>query len=197
MANSYIHPQGWISVSVPERHEKRAQQIRAERDQQYGNIYSETETDERWVGDLGEMVFNSWLKHEGIKNFEWILDNTAGQPDFVTELNTRIGVKTVKRKVPPLENYTAQITARHANEPIDQFFFMTYELPKRRMWLLGGIERTSFLQEARYYNAGEWVHEHYQIRKGHEIYNIGLEKLVPPKNWLECVAREEYKTQAS
>ncbi|PWC10033.1 hypothetical protein B4923_18040 [Brenneria roseae subsp. americana] len=189
MANSEVHPQGWISVLISERHEERAKQIRAERDRQYGNIYTEAETDERWVGDLGEMAFNSWFKHEGIQNFQWILDDAAGQPDFVTELNTRIGVKTVKRKVPPRETYTAQITARHTEEPIDQFFFMSYELSKRRMWLLGGIKRTRFLQEARYYSAGEWVHKDYQIRQGHEIYNIEIEKLTQPKLWLEYVAR--------
>jgi len=37
----------------------------------------------------------------------WVLDDAAGQPDFVTALNIRIGVKTVKRKVPPREDYTA------------------------------------------------------------------------------------------
>jgi hypothetical protein len=73
-------------VIAPE-YEKRAKQMRAERDRQYGNIYAEAATDERWVGDLGEMVFNSWFKHEGIQGFEWVLDDAAGQPDFVTALN--------------------------------------------------------------------------------------------------------------
>lgn len=140
------------------------------------------------MGDLGEMVFNSWLKHEGIQGLAWVLDDAAGQPDFVTTLNIRIGVKTVKRKVPPREDYTAQITARHAEEPIDQFFFMTYEIKKRCMWLLGGINRECFLQEARYYGAGEWVHANYQIRQGNEIYNIELAKLVLPKAWIKMVA---------
>lgn len=56
---------------------------------------------------------------------EWVVDDAAGRPDVVTALNIRIGVKTVKRQVPPREGYTAQITARHAEEPIDQYFFMT------------------------------------------------------------------------
>lgn len=161
--------------------------MRADRDRQYGNIYTEATTDERWVGDLGEMVFNSWLKHESIQGFEWVLNDAAGQPDFVTALDIRIGIKTVKRKVPPREEYTAQITARHAMEPIDQFFFMTYEIIKRRMWLLGGIYRERFLTEAQYYGAGEWVHANYQIRQGHEIYNIEIAKLTPPRDWIKQV----------
>ncbi|GFE98132.1 MULTISPECIES: hypothetical protein [Acetobacteraceae] len=188
MANSQVHPQGWISLLIAPEYEERAKRMRAERDRQYGNIYAEEATDERWVGDLGEMVFNSWLKHEGVQGFQWVLDDAAGQPDFVTALNIRIGVKTVKRKVPPREDYTAQITARHAREPIDQFFFMTYEIAHRRMWLLGGLERERFLQEARYYQAGEWVHPKYQVRQGHEIYNIEISKLVAPHLWIKPVA---------
>ncbi|RPD94007.1 hypothetical protein BBB56_21875 [Candidatus Pantoea deserta] len=187
MTNSQIHTQGWISVLIAPKYEEQARQIRAKRDRQYGNIYTEAATDERWVGDLGEMVFKSWLKHEGVHEFTWVSDDAAGEPDFITASNIRIGVKTVKRKVAPREDYTAQITARHANEPIDHFFFMTYEIAKRRMWLLGGINRECFLQEARYYGAGERVHANYQIRQGHEIYNIAISKLVPPKTWINTV----------
>ncbi|TQV61630.1 MAG: hypothetical protein FNT29_11030, partial [Halothiobacillaceae bacterium] len=84
MTNSQVHPQGWISLTIAQEHEERAKRMRAERDRQYGNIHIEAATDERWVGDLGEMVFNSWFKHEGIQGLEWILGDAAGQPDFVT-----------------------------------------------------------------------------------------------------------------
>jgi hypothetical protein len=77
------------------------------------------------VGDLGEMVFNNWFKYRGIEGYQWILEGATGSPDFVTALNIRIGVKTVKRAVPPRIDYTAQITAQHAHEPIEQFFFMS------------------------------------------------------------------------
>ena len=187
MANSQTHGEGWISLSIDPAHEAWARKMRAERDLQYGNIYPEASGDERWVGDLGEKVFNSWLKHEGIEGFEWVLDDAAGKPDFVTAAKLRIGVKTVKRKVAPRADYTAQITARHASEPIDHYFFMTYEIAERRMWLLGGIDRERFLQQARYYGAGEWVHPNYQIRSGHEIHNIDIHKLVSPKDWIGLV----------
>lgn len=187
-AASQVHPQGWISVLIAPAHEERARRMRAGRDRRYGNIYAEAATDERWVGDLGEMVFKSWLRHEGIRDFTWVLDDAAGQPDFVTAANTRIGVKTVKRQVPPRDDFTAQITARHANEPIDQFFFMSYEIAAHRMWLLGGIDRERFLREARHYGAGEWVHANYQIRPGHEIHNIEITRLIAPRIWLAQVA---------
>ena len=44
------YPQGWIAVDISEDNERWAKAKRAERDQQYGNIYQEAATDERWVG---------------------------------------------------------------------------------------------------------------------------------------------------
>jgi len=187
MANSKVHPEGWISLFIAPKFEDRAKQIRATRDLQYGNIFAETATDMRWVGDLGEIVFDSWFKHEGIRGLVWVEGNAAGQPDFVTEQNVRIGVKTVKRQGRPYAGYTAQVTARHGEEPVEQFFFMTYEISQSRMWLLGGIDRERFLKDSRYYGPGEWVHEKYQVRPDQEIRNIGIDQLLPPKEWLKTI----------
>ncbi|WP_373031422.1 hypothetical protein [Sulfurovum sp.] len=187
MSNSTLHDEGWIALPIDAKFERMAKEMRVQRDQQYGNIYEETATDERWVGDLGEKVFDSWLKHENIQAFEWKKDNAAGQPDFILSNGIKIGIKTVKRKVPPRQDYTAQITAKHATEPIHFFFFMSYEIEKQTMWLLGGIDRERFLKEARYYSAGEKVHPKYEIRKGHEIYNIEIFKLLKPHDFLQNI----------
>lgn len=64
MTNSQIHPARVDFYLIAPKHEERAKQVRAKRDRQYGTIYTEAATDERWVGDLGEMVFNTWFKHE-------------------------------------------------------------------------------------------------------------------------------------
>jgi hypothetical protein len=63
MTGSAVHPPGWISVAITGANERRARAIRAERDRQYGNIFTEESTDERWVGDLGEMAFDNWFRH--------------------------------------------------------------------------------------------------------------------------------------
>lgn len=177
-------PQGWIILDVPQKSEEWAKAFRAERDQLYGNIFGEEETDERWVGDLGELVFKSWLNHHQVKDYEWIKEGAAGAPDFKLVSGVRIGVKTVKRQVPMKTFYTAQITARHTEEPIEQFFFMSYEIPKRKMWLLGGIDKQGFLDGAVYHPAGSQVHANYKVRTKHAIWNIDVQKLVPPHEWL-------------
>lgn len=177
----------WIILDVPDAVEAHAKAMRTERDAQYKNIYQEANTDARWVGDLGEIMLNDWMAAEGLKNFNWLKDNAAGKPDFITEKQARIGAKTVKRQVTPRLDYTAQVTARHATEPADWFFFMNYVIDRKKLWLLGGIEAARFLQEATYYPAGAQVHQNYTIRAGHEIYNIELTKLIQPKAWLELI----------
>lgn len=181
------HPQGWLSIDLSEANENWARHVRERRDQQYGNIFQEEEGDERWTGDLGELVFDRWLKHNGVGDYRWIQEGAAGAPDFVFGSGLRVGVKTVKRQVPPRTGYTAQITASHTREPIEQFFFMTYEIEKRRMWLLGGIDKPTFLKEANYYPAGAKVHAKYTIRPGHEIHNIEIDKLTRPQEWLRMM----------
>jgi hypothetical protein len=163
-----------------------AKQMRAERDQRYGNIFTEYGSDLRWIGELGEITFNYWLKQQGITQYEWILENPAGKSDFI--INTlQVDVKTVKRQGPPKPGYTAQITAKHINTPADELFFLSYEFPIKRLWFLGGIKKIEFLRFARYYGENERVHASYVIRKGHEIYNIETSRLLPPYSWLEKI----------
>ncbi len=167
---------------------RKAQHMRTERDRLYANLFREVDTDLRWVGEIGEICFDAWLYDQGDVDHEWITDEAAGRPDFVVD-GTTVGVKTVKRKVPMQPHYTAQISVPHAQEPVDDFFFASYEYPQQRLWLVGGIGRQQFLQEARYHAAGESVHAGYRVRGGHAIYNIEIRHLRAPETWLKGVRR--------
>lgn len=176
----------FLFFDVTDEQITKAEKIRKSRDEQYGNIYQEVDSDLRWVGDLGEICFNSWLKTNGINEFIWHIDNAAGKPDFTIN-GIKIDVKTVKRKVPPRMDYTAQITARHKETPTDELFFLSYEFQKKRIWFLGGISKNVFLSKATYYKAGDIVHSNYTIREGHEIYNLPIEILIPSEKWLKSL----------
>ncbi len=169
--------------------ETEAKIIRKKRDDKYGNIYLEYPSDERWVGDLGEICINRWIQGFGYKlqeDYKWILNNVSGEPDFIIH-GYSLDVKTVKRKVAPQRYYTAQITAKHISESCNYYFFCSYEIRKKTMWLLGGVGKEEFIKAAKYYKAGDWVHSKYQIRPGHEIYNIEISKLKSPSVWAEQI----------
>jgi hypothetical protein len=182
----------WIEIEITDKMIEKAKKIREMRDKIYGNIFEEKSTDIRWCGDLGEICFNNWIKTNGILKFDWILENAAGKGDFKIK-KTGIDVKTVKRKAKPRNNYTAQITAKHKDTPVDDLFFMCYEYDdlvggNGKMWLLGGCSKNHFINNAKYYSEGDYVHKNYQIRKGHEIYNAEFNVLNSPNNWLKSIS---------
>ncbi len=81
MENIEVMP--FLFFDLNETWAKKAEAIRKKRDEQYGNIYEEAQTDVRWVGDLGETCFNAWIKTKGEKDFVYHLDNAAADPNFV------------------------------------------------------------------------------------------------------------------
>jgi hypothetical protein len=178
-------PSECIQLVAQETEIKRAQEIREARDARFENIYAEESSDLRWVGDLGEIVFDRWLTAEGVPH-EWFTENPAGQPDFKVG-TIFVGLKTVKRKGGVRAEYSAQITDHHAREPVDHFFFISYDTTTKTLWLLGGISKADFLAKAKHYGPGEKVHENYTVRPGHAIDNIDIAHLTPPKAWLRLV----------
>lgn len=179
-----------ISTTVEAASIDRAKAIRARRDAIYRNIYPEHDTDARWVGDLAEICVDEWLEAEHIPR-EWLAgDKAAGLHDFMVA-GWRMDIKAVKRKVVVREDYTAQVTAKHADEPVDGYLFATWHTETNNMWLLGAIGRQRFRQAATYHGAGSKVHENYTVREGHEIYNVPIRELTSPANWLKLVRKRQ------
>lgn len=172
-----------VTFEVSEEVISRAREIRAMRDSQYGNIYDEKSSDMRWVGEIGEIIINDALMLCNPDDTAWLTDDVTNQGDF-TFLGLDIDVKTVKRKVPMRTHYKAQITARHANKPIDYLLFTCYEYPKKKLHILGVMGKHEFLRRAEYFGAGAQVHQHYTIREGHEIYAITIKDMMPFRDFI-------------
>lgn len=174
----------WVALRPTQEQIDEAKRMRAARDRRYRNVFQARATDERWVGELGEILLHQWLTQHQIRS-QWIVEDAAGRPDLVLSSGVRLGVKTVKRQGPPKAHYTAQITKRHAHEPVDHFVFLSYDICHNVMYVLGSIDAQEFLRQARYYGPGEQVHANYTIRSGHEIYNIEINKLRSPSSLVE------------
>lgn len=173
-----------------------AKKIRAERDEKYGNIYAEEDTDMRWVGDLGEIVINELFCMCKPEATQWHLDDVTGRADF-NFCQIELDVKTVKRQVPIKPYYKAQITAKHAKTPMDYLVFTCYEFPVKKLHVLGAMKKTDFLAAAEYFGEGDSVHSNYTIRKGHEIYNITISELTPFREFIHQAMKEKGLTKAA
>lgn len=180
----------WSIVEIPREVEEAGKAIIAEQDRQARKWGSQhrfwvRNTDWRWVGPVGELGFMLWLERLGVP-YRWNNGGVPGKPDFHIGGHS-IDVKTVKRKGGVLPDHTAQITADHVDEEVDQFFFASYEYTNRRLWLLGGISRSDFRREARYVEAGEAVHKDYTVRSDHAIFNIEVTRLIRPYEWVDTL----------
>lgn len=177
----------YILLPVHDEDIAAAKRQRIERDALYGNRYRETPGHERWVGDLGELLFERWARQQ-TPDLQYHNElEAAGKADFTLAGRT-VGVKTVKRQVGMRPYFTAQVTAAHADkEPVEQFFFCSFEYPKQRIWLLGGATVPRYLRHATYYGPGEKVHAGYTVPLDHSIYNAPVNILVPPDLWIRTL----------
>ena len=183
-----VTQEGWLEFFVNDRMIEEAKNMSDKGDNTYStNLYTEVETDWRWVGFLGELVF-SLMCYELDIPAKWHKELGAGKTDF-NIFDYSIGVKTVKRTVPMKLSYEAQISKRHADEPSTDYFFCCYEIETNRMIMLGGMKRKQYLEQAKFYSEGEFVHPKYQIRQGHSIYNLEVSKLTKPIDWLNNIIR--------
>lgn len=172
-----------------------ARLIRQERDEKYGNLYTESSTDERWVGDLGEIVVNDLLKMCSESGTQWHTSDVTGKPDF-SFFDVTFDVKTVKRAVSIKSHYGAQISAKHLSTEMDYLVFCCYQTKTEELVVLGAIEKEKFKLIARYYGAGDKVHDHYTIREGHEIYAVRISDLIPFRDFVrDIIYRNRYKSK--
>lgn len=181
-----VTAEGWIVLTVSPETVAWAQQIRRERDQRFRNVFPEAETDCRWVGEVGEAAFYEWLKQAAPGKGKWIRRRPVGQPDFIV-CGQAIGVKSRKRKNPFRWTDGCGISTCHISEPVDHFFFTSYEVAKRRATLVGGISREEFRLHSREYKAGDRVHAGFTIREGGGILDLEPRFLRPPLEWLWVV----------
>lgn len=177
-----------VSFDVTEDVIAEAQAIRAQRDLKYGNIFKEKGSDLRWVGEVGEIIVNKALIMCRPEATDWLTEDVTNRGDF-SFCGLEVEVKTVKRQVPMRPYYKAQITAKHADKKVDHILFTCYEVPAKKLHLLGVMTREEFLEKAEYFKAGDKVHESYTIRDGHEIYAVTVSEMTPVRDFLKIAMR--------
>ena len=183
-----------VTFSVPDEVINEAMQMRAKRDAIYGNIYQESSTDMRYVGDLGEIVINRAFTMCKPESTIWHNQlDAAGDHDF-DFCSLPIEVKTVKRKVPLRLHYKAQITARHMSKSADWLIFTCYEFPRKLLHIKGVMHINDFKEKAEYFKAGDQVHENYTIREGHEIYAVSIPDMMPFREFVKKAMNGEITT---
>lgn len=151
--------------------------------------YQPGENDWPWVGALGEMVFNEWLRPRA----RWLLEDPLHNPDFLIDNVIKVDCKTSKRQVPSRMQYTVGMPIRQLKNVTDYYFFFWYEYPRKTMWLIGGMDKKRFVADSQKLYAGARVHAGYTVREGNELANIKVGATLAPEEWRARVLNSQGK----
>lgn len=178
-------------VNVTDRDIRRAHNMRAQRDGLLTTermIFTPPVGDVRWIGELGELIFDYWLRDFDVAahEYRWIMNGTdiLTAPDFIVH-GVRISIKTVQRVTVPRAEWTCSLAEKHMKQQADEIFWLNYDVPKQRMCLLGGIAKSAFVAAATHHKAGERIHAHYVVHS--PIWSIAISRLTPPREWLRAI----------
>lgn len=175
---------GWLAGEPSKATIGRAMHRMAARDSEARSlgVRSHFESDLRWVGDLGEVAFDRWLRESlGIEPLHSWNGGVDGKPDFEVA-GHRVGLKTRYSNVTTRADFYAVVPAQHLDrEQEDEWFFANYETRAGRLVLLGGIDKVRFREEARFVDTGEPIGP--TILAKNPVWQLPVDKLEPPVRW--------------
>lgn len=138
--------QGWCAAAVTPKHIKRAKRLWSKQtDEAKGSMYGRSPS-ARWMGELGELAFASWIEDQGIEHEHDGGWNT--NPDF-TIGDCALSLKSLHINVPMRHNYFVTVNEEFLDDPVDLFAFTAYEVKAKRVLVLGVIGRAEFKELAK------------------------------------------------
>ena len=181
---------------------EKAKMVRQQRMREFdssSNYIIDKPTDKRWVGDLGEFGFARWLSDHNV-DYQWITEGVGHAPDYIINGCIRLDLKTCPRPTPVKQDwYCVEIGAHNLvpEKAKDWYFFASFQIAEKRLWLLGGMRHQNVLDTARFYPCGSVLTEGSQyggvkrmpVRAKLGTYALLVRELVPPneciRQWLE------------
>lgn len=144
--------------------------------------------DKQWIGDLGEVGIHDWFRYHAIEHqwFSGLTSESQVKGDFRIILGDyAVQVKTAMSDFPVTDSWFYAITLRQIPglKDYDQLLFCTFEKPKNRLTIAGGITPTEFVDESTKYMRGEYTPNRCFVKEA--MRNVEIEYLMPPLEWLE------------
>ena len=118
------------------------------------------------VGAIGEVIVGDVLDAEHVNTIHY---------DLVKNGN-RIDVKTKRCNTKPFPNYDCSIAAHGSSQDCDTYVFVRVKIDMTRAWILGGISKGRFLQQATRYSKGDVDPSNGFVFRT-DCYNIPISKL--------------------
>jgi hypothetical protein len=174
----------YIQFTVPGDILTWAHAFRADRAAQYAKYkhFERKPKHKPVVGDILEAIFDAWLLSLDIPHI-WYVDQPINGRDFDV-LDLIVDTKSLQIKKHPYGNYLGLVTARMFREEVtDIYAFGNVYLDQNIGWITGFASKRRMLRLGKHMVEGD-QHENYTVPKGHEVFGIVTENMMPPLTWL-------------
>ena len=171
----------WIPIPVT-----MADVNEAKRRHRESRMRAKWENENRWEGQLGEIVFDRFLA--GLAGFEytWLNRERDQMKEDFRIRGIEIDIKTTGRKWKPKQHWTIGVHQDHAKASRRHFWWVVYQrTPGDMAWVIGGMPSRQFMTVAWFDEEGEQVHRELQVSKGGSMYNINICVPYTWELWLE------------
>jgi len=114
------------------------------------------DSDNRWIGYLGEVAFKGWLDKMTVDYTWWNKERAADIQDFSVTGGLEIDVKTLSStKYFPKSHHGCQVAVKQLdNEGVDTFVFCTFILDSYEMVVKGWVSKEEFMEKSELKQAG-------------------------------------------
>lgn len=171
--------EGWIKGDVSLETIADAHDRYNERVAMHKDVESRLVGKNQWVGDLGEICFDTWLNRIG---FSHVWDGLGlYEPDIRIGKDT-IDVKTSIRNAYPRRGWTVGFPAWQKEKAVlpTYYFFMVYQ-PPTTIFFMGGITQPKFDKQCTFDLKGSQPHLKFVVLE--DMYNIVANELTKPGDW--------------
>lgn len=182
----------WPVIETTLAMHREAQEIRARRANAGGIIYTTADgikmNAKRWLGELGPIAIEQWLRECGVLDADWIRRKHRYSADFTLgEDHAQVRVRTTQR-ASPTPDYFVGLNERHAKHPRETNYLVACFNPRNlRLVIVGGIQLGELWDLSTFRKDGEEIEvEHATLKMGYGggLRDVTIAQLVPPKVWL-------------
>jgi hypothetical protein len=157
-----------------------------------GSTYHRDLTPDLWLGDLGEMVIDQYLKFHKIE-YKWQSDPLEGiyEPDFdVAGIITEIKCQSINHT--PRPHYWVNVRRSSAlnNTKAQHYVWLIFHQEEMTMYLAGYMGRGMFMRDSKLQRKGERITERNTVKEDRLVVMIKQTASV-----LKWMALNEYQTE--
>ncbi len=147
-----------------------------------GSSYDRDLTRDKWLGDLGEMVINQYLKYHKVDH-DWQADGDIFATDFnVAGFKTEVKCQTINYK--PQSNYWLNVRrdSALANTLAQHYVWTLFRPEEMILYLVGYMGRSMFMRDSVLFTKGQRITGSFEVLE--DMHCVKIKQVARIEKWL-------------